>query len=51
MQNKVAPKEARALQEHLALTLPCSIFRFAGLALQAWMSGPWQGLKRCFFRG
>lgn len=51
IQNKVAPREARALQEQLAPMLPPLDFRFAGLALHAWLGGPWEGLKRWSFRG
>ncbi len=51
IQNKVAPREARALQEQLAPALAPLDFRFAGLALHAWLGGPWQALKRWSFRG
>jgi hypothetical protein len=51
VQNKVAEKEARALQQDLARTLQPRDFRFAGLALHRYRDGPWEFVKRWSFRG
>ena len=51
IQNKVTPREAKALQAELAATLEPRDFAFAGLALHAYRGGPWELLKRCPFRG
>ena len=51
VQNKVAPHEAKALQAALAGQIRPAGFRFAGLALHAYLGGPWELLKRWSFRG
>lgn len=51
VQNKVAPKVAKALQLQLAAVLQPSAFRFTGLALDAYCGGPWRSLKSWSFRG
>jgi len=51
VQNKVSPKEARALQAQLAPLLQPLDFAFAGLALNAYLGGPWRLLKTWSFRG
>ena len=51
IQNKVAAKEAKALQQVLEFTVePCD-FRFAGLALHRYRGGPWDFVRRFAFRG
>jgi hypothetical protein len=51
IQNKVAPSEAKALQQRLAATLEPRDFAFAGLALHRYRGGPWEFVKRWSFRG
>jgi len=51
IQNKVSPREARALQAELARTFRPHDFRFAGLALHRYRNGPWDIVKRWSFRG
>jgi hypothetical protein len=51
VQNKVAPAVAKALQAELAVTFVARDFTFRGLALHAYLGGPWQSLARYSFRG
>ncbi|WP_120717629.1 2'-5' RNA ligase family protein [Tsuneonella amylolytica] len=51
VQNKVAPSEAKALQQHLAAGFQSRDFAFAGLALHYYRGGPWETVKRWSFRG
>ena len=51
IQNKVAPSEAKALQQQLAATVEPRDFTFAGLALHRYRGGPWEFVKRWSFRG
>jgi hypothetical protein len=51
VQNKVSPQEARVLQTRLAAEFQPQDFRFTGLALHAYLGGPWRLLKSCSFRG
>jgi hypothetical protein len=51
IQNKVAPREAKALQQALAPTLERRPFAFAGLALHRYRGGPWELVRRWPFRG
>ena len=51
VQNKVSPREAKALQAQLSPQLQPLDFRFAGLALNAYRGGPWHLLKSWSFRG
>jgi hypothetical protein len=51
IQNKVAPREAKALQQQLAATIEPRDFAFAGLALHRYRGGPWEFVKRWPFRG
>ncbi len=51
VQNKVSSEEASALKARLAAELRPHEFRFAGLALHAYLGGPWRALKRWPFRG
>jgi len=51
VQNKVAKAEARALQAELGAVFRPESFRFAGLALDRYLGGPWESLGRWSFRG
>ena len=51
VQNKVSPREAKALQHELSAKITAREFRFAGLALHRYRGGPWEALKRWSFRG
>lgn len=51
IQNKVAGKEARALQMALAGTIEPRPFTFRGLALFRYRGGPWEAVKDFAFRG
>lgn len=51
IQNKVAPKEAKALQAQLAGTIEPRDFAFPGLALHRYRGGPWDFVRRFAFRG
>jgi 2'-5' RNA ligase len=51
IQNKVSPREAKALQAALGATLEPRDFAFVGLAMHAYRGGPWELLKRSPFRG
>lgn len=51
IQNKVAPREARALQRELAAAIEPRDFRFRGLALHRYRGGPWELVRRWSFRG
>jgi hypothetical protein len=51
IQNKVAPREAKALQQALAPQIVPRAFRFHGLALHYYRDGPWEFVHRWAFRG
>lgn len=51
IQNKVAPYEAKALQQALAITVEPRDFAFVGLALHRYRGGPWEFVRRWPFRG
>ena len=51
IQNKVAPREAKALQRQLAAGIEPRAFAFAGLALHRYRGGPWEFVRRWPFRG
>lgn len=51
IQNKVSPREARALQDRLAGEIVPRGFRFAGLALHRYRGGPWETVRSFAFRG
>lgn len=51
VQNKVATREARALQSELEAQLSPRNFSFPGLALHIYRGGPWEFVKRWSFRG
>jgi hypothetical protein len=51
IQNKVAPSEAKALQQQLAPSIEVRDFAFAGLALHRYRGGPWELVRRWPFRG
>ena len=51
IQNKVEPREARALQAKLAATFRPRELKLKGLATWRYLGGPWQSLKRHMFRG
>ena len=51
VQNKVAPREAKALLEHLAQQIEAFDFAFAGLGLHRYRGGPWEMVRRWSFRG
>ena len=51
IQNKVAPSEAKVLQQQLAASIEPRDFAFGGLALHRYRGGPWEFVKRWSFRG
>ena len=51
IQNKVAKREARALQAALAPSLTQRRFAFPALELHLYKGGPWELIKRSAFRG
>ncbi len=51
IQNKVAPREAKALQAELAATIQPQAFAFPGLALHRYCGGPWEFVRRWPLRG
>ncbi len=51
IQNKVAPKEARALLGQLVADFQPRSLRIAGLALHRYRGGPWQAVALYPFRG
>jgi hypothetical protein len=51
IQNKVTPREAKALQAELEATLRPRDFAFRGLELHIYRGGPWEALGRWRFRG
>ena len=51
IQNKVAPKIARALLDELTRGFREQPFRIAALSLHRYLGGPWQPLGRYPFRG
>lgn len=50
IQNKVEPKEAKALQRALDGTFELRRFRFPGLELHIYRGGPWEFVRRWRFR-
>jgi hypothetical protein len=50
VQNKVAVKEAKALQAWLTPRVEPREFAFRGLSLHAYRGGPWEALGRYAFR-
>ena len=51
VQNKVASKEAKALQSALEGQIAAQDFAFRGLGLYAYIGGPWEELGTYAFRG
>jgi hypothetical protein len=51
IQNKVPPKEARALLARLGSEFRPRPLRIAGLGLHRYLGGPWEGLASYAFRG
>lgn len=51
VQNKVSPREAKALQADLAGEFIPRRFRFHGIALHAYEGGPWRPVRAYPFRG
>ncbi len=51
IQNKVAPADAKALQEELADDIEPREFAFRGFALHIYRGGPWQFVRDWSFRG
>jgi hypothetical protein len=51
IQNKVPPKEARALLARLGPEFHPRPLRIAGLGLHRYLGGPWEGLATYAFRG
>jgi 2'-5' RNA ligase superfamily len=51
VQNKVEPREARALQRQLGAVLMPRPLHIAGLATWRYLDGPWEAVKRYSFRG
>ncbi|MFN2100981.1 2'-5' RNA ligase family protein [Altererythrobacter sp. MF3-039] len=51
IQNKVEPKEAKALQQHLETEIEVQKFAFPALELHIYRGGPWEFVKRWPFRG
>lgn len=50
IQNKVEPREAKALQAQLAGTIDYREFAFPGLSLYRYRGGPWESVRRFSFR-
>lgn len=51
IQNKVAPREAKALQALLTPEIGPRSFAFTGLSLHIYRGGPWESVKAFAFRG
>ncbi|WP_328598452.1 2'-5' RNA ligase family protein [Pontixanthobacter aestiaquae] len=51
IQNKVSPRDAKALQAELGPTIDPHPFRFAGLSLHIYRGGPWEHVRTYPFRG
>ncbi len=51
IQNKVEPKEARALQQRLRATFEPRPLAIRGLAAWRYMGGPWEPIRSHVFRG
>ena len=51
IQNKVAPRDARALVAALGSTYDKRPIRIAGLGLHSYLGGPWETLRTFPFRG
>jgi hypothetical protein len=51
IQNKVEPREARALQARLRAVIQRRPLAIKGLALWRYLGGPWEEVKRFSFRG
>ncbi len=51
VQNKVHPKEAKALQVELAPVIDPRAFHFTGLSLHIYRDGPWEFVRTYPFRG
>jgi 2'-5' RNA ligase superfamily len=51
IQNKVEPREARALQRRLAVAFRPRPLGIAGLASWRYLGGPWEPVKTYSFRG
>jgi hypothetical protein len=51
IQNKVEPKEAKALQAHLRAGFEHRPLVIRGLALWRYLDGPWEPVKQFVFRG
>jgi hypothetical protein len=51
IQNKVEPKEAKALQARLKAGFERRPLAIRGLALWRYLGGPWQPVKSWTFRG
>ena len=51
IQNKVSPKEARALQAEMSHVITARDFAVPGLALHRYRGGPWEPVRRFAFRG
>lgn len=51
IQNKVEPKEAKALQARLRAGFERRPLAIRGLALWRYLDGPWEPVKRYVFRG
>jgi 2'-5' RNA ligase superfamily len=51
VQNKVGPKEARALQARLRAGFERRPLAIRGLALWRYLDGPWEPVKQFVFRG
>jgi hypothetical protein len=51
IQNKVEPREARALQARLRATFQPRPLAIRGLAVWRYLAGPWEPVKSYVFRG
>jgi len=51
IQNKVEPREAKALQQQLAATFAPRPLHVKGLASWRYLGGPWEPIKSHIFRG
>lgn len=51
IQNKVSPRDAKALQAELEPEIEPRDFRFSGLSLHIYRDGPWEFVRTYPFRG
>jgi hypothetical protein len=51
IQNKVEPKDARRLQQQLAIAFQARPLSLKALAMWRYRDGPWEAVKSWSFRG